>query len=96
MAQYQYLTRYKHLMAIGYIFAYNKNHAGPKIVFDPMDPYFNDKVFVEEYWVELYHDKVEPIITNVPEIRRREMQLSMFADKINSANIVIQILYSSL
>ena len=62
------------------MFAYLKSHENSTMVFDPLEPVFDESKFQECDWSEIYPDSAEVVARNIPEPRGKAVRTSCFVD----------------
>jgi hypothetical protein len=88
MSRFNALPRENHLNTLRRIFAYLKQHAKSKLVFDRDIREFPEGLFAQYDWTEMYPDAREEIPEGIPEPLGRPVQLNVFADAAHADDLV--------
>ena len=90
LSQHQALPRRGHLEALYHIFAYLKKHEnGARIVFDPLTPNIDERVFNPDAdWRDFYGDVAEELPPNMPEPKGKRVVISCFVDANHAGNMI--------
>jgi len=80
MASQQASPRVGHLEQVFHMFAYLKSHENSTMVFDPLEPVFDESKFQECDWSEMYPDAAEVVARNIPEPQGKAVRTSCFID----------------
>ncbi len=89
LSQHQVLPRRGHLEALYHIFAYLEKHEnGAWIVFDPLTPNIDERVFNPNAdWRDFYGDVSEELPPNMPEPKGKSVIISCFVDANHAGNM---------
>ena len=88
MSQHMALPREGHMQELFHIFGYLKENKKLRILFDPKQPYVDDRWFKEYDWFDFYRYAKDDIPPNMPEARGNAVSLSMFVDASHGSNKV--------
>eukprot|EP00956_Cyclotella_meneghiniana_P019238 scaffold32809_cov47-Cyclotella_meneghiniana.AAC.3 len=80
LSSYSAMLREGHLKAALHVFAYLRNHANTRLVFDPYKPKIPDDMFIECTWGPEYSGAEEMIPPNAPKPLGWSVLLRMFVD----------------
>ncbi len=90
LSQRQALPRRGHLEAVYHSFAYLKKHDnGARIVFDPITPDIDERVFNSSFdWRDFYGDVCEELPPNMPEPKGKCVNISCVVDANHAGNLI--------
>ena len=88
MSQHMALPRECHMKELLHIFGYLKENKKLRILFDPKQPYVDDRWFKEYDWFDFYHYARDDLPPNMPEARGNMITVSMFVDASDGSNKV--------
>ena len=80
LSSYSAMPREGHLKAALHVFAYLRDHANTRLVFDPYKPEIPDDMFIECTWGPEYSGAEEMIPPDAPKPLGRSVLLRMFVD----------------
>ena len=88
MSRFNALPRKGHLQNVLRIFAYLKQHKNSKLVYDVDIRNFEDSVFTDHNWSEMYPDANEEIPPGSPEPLGKAVQVNVFADAAHADDFI--------
>ena len=80
MSSYLASPREGHLEQVLHIFAYLRKYDRSSLVFNDIEPEFDDDQFRDADWKDMYPDAQEPIPPNAPEARGMHVNTTCFVD----------------
>ena len=88
MATFMAAPRKGHIVAMLRVFAFLRKHISCKLVVDPRERDWSNKIWISANWKEFYPDIKEDLPSNAPKPRGKSIQLNMFCDASHATNLV--------
>jgi len=88
MATFMAAPHKGHMVAILRVFAYLRKHISCKLVVDPQECDWSNKIWISADWKESYPDIKDNLPSNAPKPRGKSIQLNMFCDASHATSLV--------